>query len=142
MAKYWVGHNIYSDFSIRCYRKNPNKLFGQPNKKNNYLVIVYSFHLFIIYSYSSDLQTFEERHVFLTNMFILFWQREGSRENGIQRKDHLGQNNHICLCIPPSNRLTIQAIYSMLLEMKRTGTAMHICKFSIKKSTDGQIFIT
>ena len=29
--------------------------------KNNYLVIVYSFHLFFIYSYSSDLQTFEER---------------------------------------------------------------------------------
>ena len=52
------------------------------------------------------------------------------------------KKNHRSLYIPPSNTLTIQAIYSMLLEMKRTGTTMHICKFSIKKSTDGQIFIT
>ena len=28
---YWVDQKIHSDFSRRCYGKNPNELFGQPN---------------------------------------------------------------------------------------------------------------
>ena len=28
---YWVGQNVHSEFSVRCYRKTQIKLFGQPN---------------------------------------------------------------------------------------------------------------
>ena len=28
---YWVGQKFCSGFSIRCHRRNPNELFGQPN---------------------------------------------------------------------------------------------------------------
>ena len=29
----WLGQKVFSGFSIRCYRKNPNKLFNQLNIK-------------------------------------------------------------------------------------------------------------
>ena len=31
MKFYWLGQKVRSGFSIRCYGKNPNKLFGQPS---------------------------------------------------------------------------------------------------------------
>ena len=40
---YWVGQKVHLGFSIRCYRKNQNELFGQPIlcKETSF-----SFHLF------------------------------------------------------------------------------------------------
>ena len=33
--KYWVGQKVHLGFSVRSYRKIPNKLFGQPIALND-----------------------------------------------------------------------------------------------------------